>query len=182
MINILVYDKCQCDPRKCTAKRMVKFGLAEERNLRRIPAGSLVLSPFGDRVLSPADLRHARRGLAVMDLTWTNIDDFPHIRGEKARRLPYLVAANPVNYGRPWKLNSAEAVLASLIIMGQDKQAELFTTRFNWAPTFIALNRELLEAYRAAGNAEGVQKVSDEYVESVTEGERTPSCVPPLET
>lgn len=181
MIPVIVYDMDQCDPRKCTAKRMEKFGLAKELPLRRIPAGSVVLSPFGKQVLSPADLPHARRGLVVMDLTWTNIDEFPHVRGEKARRLPYLVASNPVNFGKPWRLNSAEAVLASLIIMGQDEQAELFMPRFNWAPTFVTMNRELLDAYREAGDAAGVQKASDDYVESITGGDeqrRTPLISP----
>ena len=37
MIPILVYDKDQCDPKKCTAKRMEKFGLAKEVPLNRIP-------------------------------------------------------------------------------------------------------------------------------------------------
>ena len=101
MIPILVYDKDQCDPKKCTAKRMEKFGLAKEVPLNRIPPGCIVLSPFGKETLSPADLKYAHRGIVVLDLTWTHIDEIPHIRGEKARKLPYFVAANPVNWGNP---------------------------------------------------------------------------------
>ena len=174
MIPVLVYDKDQCDPKKCTAKRMEKFGLAKEVPLNRIPPGSVVLSPFGEKTLSPADVKYAHRGLVVLDLTWTHIDEIPHIRGEKARKLPYLVAANPINWGKPWRLNSAEAVLASLIIMGQDEQAELFMTRFNWAPEFVTLNKALLDDYRTAKDSDDVQRMSDEYVESIvgSAGER----------
>ena len=80
MIPVIVYDKNQCDPKKCTAKRMLKFGLAKEaKTLHNIPSGSIVLSPFAEKALSPADIKCARNGLVVMDLTWTNIDEFPKV-------------------------------------------------------------------------------------------------------
>ena len=124
MIPVIVYDKNQCDPKKCTAKRMLKFGLAKEaKTLRSIPSGSIVLSPFAEKALSPADVRYSKSGLVVMDLTWTNIDDFPRPTRTQDRALPYLLASNPVNWGRPMELNSAEAVMASLIILGEKEAA-----------------------------------------------------------
>ncbi len=168
MIPVIVYDKNQCDPKKCTAKRMLKFGLAKEaKTLRNIPSGSIVLSPFADKALSPADMKYARNGLVVMDLTWTNIDEFPRLSRTQDRALPYLLAANPINWGRPMELNSAEAVLASLIILGQKEQADSFMGRFNWAPEFVRLNGELLDAYsRASDSTEGV-RIQNEYVNSI---------------
>jgi pre-rRNA-processing protein TSR3 len=167
MIPILIYDKDQCDPKKCTAKRMEKFGLAKEVPLHKIPPGCIVLSPFGKETLSPADMKYARRGIVVLDLTWTHIDEIPHIRGEKARKLPYFVAANPINWGKPWRLNSAEAVLASLLVLGQDEQAEPFFTRFNWAPEFVRINGDFLEKYRAAKSGEEIERIQNEYIESI---------------
>ena len=120
MIPVIIYDKCQCDPKKCTAKRMLKFGLGKEaKTLGAIPKGSIVLSPFSDRAMSPADIVHARKGLVVMDLTWTNIDEFPRLKKVEERALPYLLASNPINWGRPMELNSAEAVMAALWILGE---------------------------------------------------------------
>ena len=168
MIPILVYDKDQCDPKKCTAKRMEKFGLAREVRLDRIPRGALVLDPTADTMLSPADAKHAHLGLVVLDLTWTHISELPRIRAARGR------------WGKPWRLNSAEAVLASLIIMGMDEQAELFMGRFNWAPELVTLNKALFDEYRTAADSDEVRSMSDSYVRSVAGdggGDRCPQDV-----
>ena len=168
MIPVLIYDKCQCDPKKCTAKRMMKFGLGKEVGLSNIPSGAIVLSPFSDKALSPADRTYAKKGLVVMDLTWTNIDDFPRVRRTEERALPYLLAANPINWGRPMELNSAEAIMASLVILGEDDQAAEFIQRFNWAPEFMRLNGSMLEDYAKAKDSAEVVKIQNEYIELVT--------------
>ena len=168
MIPVIVYDECQCDPKKCTAKRMLKFGLAKEaKTLGAIPSGSIVLSPFSDRALSPADAKCARKGLVVMDLTWTNIDQFPRLKRVEERALPYLLASNPINWGRPMELNSAEAVMAALYILGEKEQARSFLGRFNWAPEFMRLNGNMLEDYSNARDSAEVVRIQNEYVESV---------------
>ena len=168
MIPVIIYDKCQCDPRKCTAKRMLKFGLGKEaKTLGAVPKGSIVLSPFSDRALSPADRRFARKGVVVMDLTWTNIDEFPRLKKVEERALPYLLAANPINWGRPMELNSAEAVMAALYILGEREQAETFMGRFNWAPEFMRLNGNLLDAYAECSDSTEVVAVQNEYIESI---------------
>jgi len=168
MMPVLIYDECQCDPKKCTAKRMLKFDLGREvKNLKSIPSGSILLSPFADTALSPSDAQYARKGLVVVDMTWTNIDSFPNIHRVRPRSLPYLIAANPVNWGRPMELNSAEAVMASLIILGETCQAEEFLGRFNWAPEFMRLNRYLLDDYSQAKDSSEVVKIQNEYLESI---------------
>ncbi len=171
MIPVIVYDKNQCDPKKCTAKRMLKFGLAKEaKSLHAIPKGAIVLSPFAEQALSPDDIRYARHGLVVMDLTWTNIDDFPRPKGTNDRALPYMLASNPINWGRPMELNSAEAVMASLYILGEREQAETFLGRFNWAPEFMRLNGELMDAYSSAKDSSEVVRIQNEYIESIRKG------------
>ena len=171
MIPILVYDKNQCDPKKCTAKRMLKFGLAKEaKTLSAVPKGSIVLSPFAEKALSPDDMRYAKNGIVVMDLTWTNIDDFPRPKGVNERALPYLLASNPVNWGKPMELNSAEAVLASLMILGCEEQASGFLERFNWAPEFLRLNGNLLKDYSEAEDSAEIVRIQNEYVDSIRNG------------
>ena len=171
MIPVFVYDKNQCDPKKCTAKRMLKFGLAKEaKTFHAIPLGSIVLSPFAEKALSPDDIRYARHGLVVMDLTWTNIDEFPRPKGTNDRALPYMLASNPINWGRPMELNSAEAVMASLFILGEREQAETFLGRFNWAPEFMRLNGALLEEYSSAKDSTEVVRIQNEYIDSIRNG------------
>jgi pre-rRNA-processing protein TSR3 len=167
MIRILVHDKGQCDPKKCTAKRMIRFGLAKDVNVRSIPRGSVILSPFAEQALSPADRMHAvKNGLVVIDMTWTNIDEFPRPKGMNERALPFLLAANPVNWGRPMELNSAEAVAAALFILGEKEQSETLVKRFGWGTEFLRMNGNLLNDYSNAADSSEVVKIQNEYLVS----------------
>ena len=40
------------------------------------------------------------------------------------RMLPLLLAANPVNWGKPGRLTTAEAMAAVLYLLGRQEQAE----------------------------------------------------------
>lgn len=166
MIPLYVYDEKQCDPRKCSARKMVASGLAKELgHIRAIPSGTIVLSPYAEKAISPADRGIAmRRGITVMDLTWANIDSFPKVRGAAERALPFLLAANPVNWGRPMELNSAEAIAAALYIIGEKEQAHDVLGRFRYGDQFFALNKEPLEAYAACKDSAEVVRVQEEFI------------------
>jgi pre-rRNA-processing protein TSR3 len=80
------------------------------------------------------------------------------------RCLPYLVAANPVNYGVPTKLSTVEALAAALYITSFREQAEEILSKFKWGPQFITLNKELLEGYSQAKNSAEVVKIQKDYL------------------
>ena len=168
MLPLYVYHARQDDPKKCSARRMQKFGLATlYEAINKLPSGAILLSPLAGRALSPGDEKYARRGIVVLDCTWGEVERvFPLLKakGLHGRALPYLLAANPVNYGRPFTLNSAEAFVAALFILGYREQAREVAAKFKWGETFLALNREPLEAYAAAGDSADVIRAQNEFM------------------
>lgn len=77
------------------------------------------------KVLSPADSEIMKQGgLAVIDCSWAQVPETGSILRHKptnGRLLPFLVAANNVNFGRPMKLSCVEAIAASMAICGKLK-------------------------------------------------------------
>ena len=127
----------------------------------------MVLMPTTDKVISRDDLELARRcGIAVLDLSWKATgDNFPKsIKMSRQRALPFLVAANPVNFGKPFILSTAEAFAAALVILGHRSQAEQVLSKFKWGPTFFSLNREPLEDYENAKNAAEIIEAQALYI------------------
>jgi len=170
MLPLYVYHARQDDPKKCSARRMQKFGLATVyETAGRLPRGAILLSPLAAKAISPGDEKYARRGLVVLDCTWGEVERiFPKLEPKRFqdRALPYLLAANPVNYGKPFMLNSAEAFVAALYILGQMEQARAVANRFKWGGTFLALNKEPLEAYAGAEDSAEVIALQREFMPS----------------
>jgi len=154
-IRLFVLLGEQCDPKRCTARKLERFGLAERLRSRRPPRRAVVLHPGTDVVLGPEDREAAEaHGLVALDLSWRR-GTFPR-PGTNARAMPYLLAANPVNYGNPRVLSTVEAFAAALHLLGEGDHAAAVLAKFAWGATFLALNREPLEAYRAARTREEV--------------------------
>ncbi len=168
MPPLYVYHARQDDPRKCSARRMQKFGLATlYETVERLPYGAILLNPMAKKALSPADAVYAKKGIVVLDCSWEEVERvFSLLKAKrmKERALPYLLASNPVNYGRPFMLNSAEAFVAALYILGYRDQAHEVARRFRWGDTFFALNREPLEAYSSASTSEDVVAIQKEFM------------------
>jgi pre-rRNA-processing protein TSR3 len=150
------------DPEKCTARRLAHLGHATlHRSARETPPG-VVLDPFADRALSPADDGGDR--LVALDCSWeTATDEVFGLKGPH-RSLPFLVAANPVNYGTPFRLNTAEAFAGALTILGHRDQAERILETFSWGDTFLELNAEPLARYADCTDSVEVVAVQDDYL------------------
>ena len=162
-MNIYVLDYGQDDPIKCTAKKMVRMGLAAGVP-RKFHASSatLVLNPFSDIAMSPKDSNS--KGLLVVDCSWNLAKEVFFRRvGGKHRRLPALLAANPTNYARLGVLSSVEAIAASLYILGHKKDAESYLSLFKWGPTFLTLNRDPLEEYSEARSEDEVRNLESQF-------------------
>ena len=162
-MNVLVIDYGQDDPVKCTAKKMVRMGLATEVSRKFHAASSmLVLNPFAEIVLSPPD-RSAKAVLAI-DCSWNLAQGvFFKKLGGKHRRLPWLLAANPTNYSKLGMLSSVEAVAATQYIVGDAAEAERDLAIYKWGPTFFTLNEEPLKEYAAADSEDAVRSIEREF-------------------
>ena len=163
---LYIYHERQCDPKKCTAVRMHRQNKAMLVK-KGVIQGSVFLNPFSKKALSREDsLVASKRGLMALDCSWARAEEvFPTFEAKTVPRiLPFLVAANPVNYGKPFKLSTAEALGAALYIMGWTEEAEDLMSIFKWGPGFITLNREPLDDYAQAKNSREVVDVQLQYV------------------
>ncbi|TKX75045.1 DUF367 family protein [Halorubrum sp. GN11_10-6_MGM] len=154
------------DPDKCTARKLARFDLAElHRSDRATPYG-VVLNPHAERALSPADADIARENaLVALDCSWESAGEKMFSLPGEHRALPYLVAANPVNFGRPMKLTTVEAFAAALAILGERDHAERILAKFTWGETFLELNDEPLRRYADCEDSSEIVAIQQEYLD-----------------
>jgi len=156
----------QDDPGKCTAAKLAKFRLAHPLyKLRQVPHKALVLNPYATQPVLNRDKTEAvNHGVVAVDCSWEKVQTtFAARLPGVGRRLPTLLASNPVNYAKPHKLSSLEALAASLHIMGfREKSAQLLSL-FKWGPGFLTLNEQPLEAYENAADENELVKAESEF-------------------
>jgi len=166
-VRIVVYNARQCDPKKCTALKLERHGLVRGvTQVRFLPKRAVVLNPFSETAFSPADRdRIENFGLAALDCSWEKAERFlsAHVRGT-SRCLPVLIAGNPVNFGKPTKLSTLEALTAALFIAGFREQASELLTMYKWGHTFLELNHEKLESYASAKDSAEVVELQKQFI------------------
>jgi len=167
-IKLIVYHANEDDPKKCTAKKLNRFGFADIiTNIKKTPKKAILLNPFAKKSISKEDLIIAKNhGMLAVDCSWENAEtsfDFLNKRCTP-RALPYLIAVNPVNYGKAFKLTTLEAFAASLYILGEMDHAFEILKIYNWGSQFLEFNKEPLEDYRKAKNSTEIIKIMKHYI------------------
>ena len=161
----------QDDPKKNTAVKLSKRGeLRLHERFTRLPRKGISLEPLCGKVLGPEDhaiLLEEGGSLVGLDCSWSQIEDSVNTVMRKTklkpRMLPLLLAANPVNWGKPSKMTTAEALAASLYLIGKEQQARDLLSAFNWGEQFFVLNKEPLEAYKNAGSSKELVDLQFEF-------------------
>eukprot|EP00912_Choanoflagellata_sp_UC4_P002255 UC4_evm5s1428 len=165
-IPLAMWDLQQCDPKRCSGRKLARMGMVEELSLGERFSG-IILSPNATDAVSPADtdimLAH---GIAVVDCSWAELESVPFskMRGGPLRLLPWLVAANPVNYGKPCTLSCAEAFAACMVICGLDHYAEQVLDKFSWGHSFLDLNADVLSLYAKCSDAKEIIRVQNDFI------------------
>jgi pre-rRNA-processing protein TSR3 len=104
-------------------------------------------------------------GLTALDYSWEQGMQ-PRLPAFLVSRcLPFLVAANPVNFGTPTKLSTVEALAAALYIAGFRENAEKLLGIFKWGPEFIRLNYERLETYIKAKDSSEILEMQKGFMQ-----------------
>ncbi|MGQ9788639.1 MAG: DUF367 family protein [Candidatus Hadarchaeaceae archaeon] len=168
-MKIIVYHAKECDPKKCTALRLSRSGKVKiVFRIEELPREGIILNPLAEKALSREDAETTEKsGLIVVDCSWRKIQQLNNVKNMfRPRCLPYLIAANPTNYGKPTILSTAEALAAALFILGKEERAKEILAGFKWGPVFLELNREPLEAYSKAKNSAEMVEIQKIFLPS----------------
>nr|CAG4647450.1 EOG090X0EVF [Megafenestra aurita]SVE92689.1 EOG090X0EVF [Megafenestra aurita] len=171
LFPVAMWDVEQCDPKRCSGRKLSRLGMVKILRLGQRFNG-VVCSPMGEKCVSPNDnFIINEHGAAVIDCSWAKINDTPFhkMKSSNPRLLPYLVAANPVNYGKPCKLSCVEALAAVFYITGHKSLAKSYLDKFKWGKTFIELNHDLLEKYATCKDSAEVVAVQQQHMELLNE-------------
>lgn len=82
-------------------------------------------------------------------------------------KVPYLLPANPTNYGRPWRLNCVEALAACFYICGHAEWAEQILSPFSYGEAFLEINAMVLKRYAACENEESIKAVEASWLQKI---------------
>ena len=151
----------QDDPKKCSAEKLVKFGLAKE--VKKTNDSSLVLDPFATKTLLPKD-KNLVTSITAIDCSWNLAEQtFTKKLSGIHRKLPPLFAGNPVNYSKIGKLTTVEAISAVFFILGNNEIGHQLLDKFKWGHTFFELNKNLLEDYSDLKSEDQIHPLLIEY-------------------
>ncbi|PNS21326.1 hypothetical protein CAC42_1105 [Sphaceloma murrayae] len=163
------WDLNHCDYKRCSGKRLIRLGMMRSLGMTQKHPG-VVISPNAKTLVSRADRPILEQhGAAVVEASWKRINEinFSRIGGKHERLLPYLIAANPTNYGKPWRLNCVEALAAGFYICGHRDWAEEVLSTFSYGQAFLDINEEVFSWYEKCADAAEVKEAEERWLRKI---------------
>ena len=158
-INLLMFY--QDDPKKCTAAKLIKFGLA--RKITKSQSKTVLLHPYAKKTLLNKE-KSLFTSITGIDCSWALAEEvFQKNFVGLSRKLPPLLAGNPVNYSKINKLTTVEAIAGAAFILGDEELSQKLLEKFNWGHTFLELNENLLHDYQKVTSEDQVNEIIREY-------------------
>lgn len=154
----------QDDPKKCSALKLIRLGwVLPTHSIRH---NMLVLNPFASEVVCKTD-KTMSDSICVIDCSWNKAEsvltNHKYLSKGIPRKIPALLAGNPINYARLGRLSSVESLAACYYVLGEKKIASSLLDKFKWGHTFLELNHDALEDYSAAENRRDMMRIELEY-------------------
>ncbi len=164
-VKLYMIDFSQCDPKKCSGRKLENFNLLKSINHKNRFRG-ITLSAKGTKYVSKEDRDIiVKYGLCVIDCSWNKIEELNvKTKFDHERILPFMVAVNPINFGAPYKLSCAEALAAGLAICDFWEQGQALLEKFKWGPGFWKLNEEAFSLYEKCNTLEELKDAESEYL------------------
>ena len=158
-INLLMFY--QDDPKKCTAAKLIKFGLAKK--ITKSQSKTVLLHPYSKKTLFNHE-KSLFTSITGIDCSWNLVTSaFKKPFTGISRKLPPLLAGNPMNYSKLNKLSTVEALAAAVYILGESDLTHTLLQKFKWGNTFFELNKNLLQDYSKAQSESEIFEICREY-------------------
>ncbi|GAW83582.1 ribosome biogenesis protein TSR3 [Plasmodium gonderi] len=164
-IKLFMFDYNECHNKKCSCKKLYRFKKIKKAQINKKFKG-IVLTPFCEKYFSINDKKIVENfGLSVIDCSWKSLDLLKKTKFTNQRKLPYIIAVNSINYGKPYKLSCLESLAFCLYLCNYNKQCNDILNIYKWSSNFTTLNRDLLDMYKLCNNHEEVKNAENEFIQ-----------------
>ena len=133
------------------------------KKITSLRSTTTLLHPFSEKTLLNNE-KTTFHSITAVDCSWNKADEmFAKKYSGIPRKLPPLLAGNPVNYSKLNKLTTVEALASAAFILGNEELCSNLLAKFNWGHTFLELNENLLKDYQNAQSEDDVNSIIIEY-------------------
>ena len=176
-IRLGMWDFRQCDPKRCSGRRLARLKMLTEFKLNYKFLG-IILTPSATRTISPADRPIVHSFWSGRSRLFVGATEPGALwKTASRRRTPPTIPGGRQHceLWQTYKLNCAEALAAGLYICGFVEDAQLVMSKFNYGEEFLRINQEVLDLYAECKDGAEVISAQNRYLQSANEDKSSKS-------